>query len=53
MRTAGFHLVGEFEHSANFRHPSGEPVQLAFDAWFDPMIHRAEILKLGSDRHQG
>jgi hypothetical protein len=47
LRQAGFHLVGEFEHSANFRHRSGEPVQLAFDASFDAMIDRAETLKLG------
>jgi hypothetical protein len=28
----------------NFRHASGEPVQLALDAEFDPMIERAERL---------
>jgi hypothetical protein len=49
MGRAGFALVGEFEHSANFRHRSGEPVQLAFDASFDPMIERAESMPV-SDR---
>lgn len=42
LTSAGFELVGEFPHSANFRHSSGEPVQLAFDPSFDPMIDRAE-----------
>jgi hypothetical protein len=42
MTRAGFRLVGQFVHSANFRHASGEPVQLAFDAGFDVMIRRAE-----------
>jgi hypothetical protein len=45
---AGFTLVGEFPHSANFRHASGEPVQFAFDPSFDPMIRRVERLDLGS-----
>jgi hypothetical protein len=40
--SAGFRLVGEFPHSANFRHSSSEPVQLAFDPSFDAMIDRAE-----------
>jgi hypothetical protein len=39
---AGFRSVGEFQHSVNFRHASGEPVQLVFDPAFDPMIQRAE-----------
>jgi hypothetical protein len=39
---AGFRLVGEFPHSINFRHASGEPVQLAFDPAFDVMLERAE-----------
>ena len=43
---AGFRLVGEFAHSANFRHSSGEPVQLAFDPEFDAMILRAESIAL-------
>jgi hypothetical protein len=44
MRKSGFQLVGEHEHSANFRHSTGEPVQLAFDPSFDPMIDRAETM---------
>ena len=43
----GFRLTGEFAHSLNFEHESGEPVQLAFDALFDPMIQRAELLRSG------
>jgi hypothetical protein len=43
---AGFRRVGAFPHSLNFRHPSGEPVQLAFDPAFDPMIERAERLEI-------
>jgi hypothetical protein len=44
---AGFSLRGEFAHSVNFRHVSGEPVQLVFDPAFDPMIERAEDTRLG------
>jgi hypothetical protein len=44
---AGFVLRGEFAHSVNFRHASGEPVQLVFDVYIDPMIERAEALSLG------
>jgi len=44
---AGFSLRGEFVHSVNFHHPSGEPVQIVFDRQFDPMIERAEPLQLG------
>lgn len=47
---AGFALRGEFAHSVNFRHPSGEPVQLVFDPGFDAMIERAEPLRLGGVR---
>jgi hypothetical protein len=43
----GFALVGEFAHSMNFKHESGEPVQLAFDVSFDPMIERAEPIQVG------
>jgi hypothetical protein len=39
---AGFSLRGEFAHSVNFRHASGEPVQIVCDPAFDPMIERAE-----------
>jgi hypothetical protein len=48
LTEAGFHFVGEFQHSANFRHASGEPVQLVFDAGFDPMIERAERFEVGT-----
>ena len=42
-----FRLIGEFPHSVNFRHASGEPVQLAFEPSFDPMIDRAEPFDAG------
>ncbi|MGH7894191.1 MAG: nucleotidyl transferase AbiEii/AbiGii toxin family protein [Candidatus Binatia bacterium] len=44
---AGFTLRGEFAHSVNFRHSSGEPVQIVFDPTFDPMIARAEPVPMG------
>jgi hypothetical protein len=47
MTGAGFQLVGEHPHSLNFRHPSGEPVQLALDPAFDAMIERAETFEIG------
>lgn len=40
--SAGFAFIGEFPHSINFKHESGEPLQLAFDAEFDDMISRAQ-----------
>ena len=42
LEGAGFRKTGEFPHSVNFRHSSGEPVQVAFDPGFDVMILRAE-----------
>ena len=48
LSDAGFRFVGEFQHSANFRHASGEPVQLVFDPGFDPMIERAEHFQVGA-----
>lgn len=42
LAAGGFRLTGEFHHSMNFRHPSGEPVQVVFDPGFDDMIRRAE-----------
>jgi hypothetical protein len=42
LERAGLTKTGEFQHSVNFRHASGEPVQLAFDPAFDAMIDRAE-----------
>jgi Nucleotidyl transferase AbiEii toxin, Type IV TA system len=51
IRTAlegvGFRFVGDFAHSMNFRHASGEPVQVAMDPGFDAMIARAEPLVFG------
>lgn len=46
LTAAGFTLVGRFAHSINFRHSSGEPVQLAFDPRFDSMIARAIPLEV-------
>jgi hypothetical protein len=46
LTAAGLRLTGEFAHSLNFRHASGEPVQIVVDATFDPMIERAEMLPL-------
>jgi hypothetical protein len=43
----GFQLKGQFTHSINFQHDSGEPVQLASDTAFDAMIARAEIVTFG------
>lgn len=42
-----FRLTGQFVHSINFEHESGEPVQLAFDDAFDAMIARAELMTFG------
>jgi len=47
LENAGFRKTGEFVHSLNFRHPSGEPVQVAFDPAFDAMILRAEHFDVG------
>lgn len=44
LERAGLEKTGEFEHSVNFRHATGEPVQLAFDPEFDAMIERAESI---------
>jgi hypothetical protein len=43
----GFTLSGRFAHSINFKHASGEPLQLAFDPAFDTMVERAEALSFG------
>ena len=47
---AGFRHDGSFEHSLNFTHPNGAPVQLAAHAMFDPPIEQAEIFELGGSR---
>jgi len=44
---AGYRHEGTFEHSANFTHPNGAPVQLASDALFDEPIQRAEASEIG------
>ncbi len=48
LRADGFELCGGFVHTSNFRHRSGEPVQIRFDVAFDPMIERAEAVDVGS-----
>jgi nucleotidyltransferase AbiEii toxin of type IV toxin-antitoxin system len=50
LTRAGLRLTGTFTHSMNFRHPSGEPVQIVFDPEFDPMIERAEPLDVAGVR---
>ena len=50
LTAAGLTASGEFAHSLNFRHPSGERVQIVIDPEFDPMIDRAEKLELGAMR---
>jgi len=47
LASAGFTLSGRFAHSINFKHSSGEPLQLALDPSFDAMIERAEALSFG------
>ncbi|MFI5366050.1 MAG: hypothetical protein ACHQ4J_10535 [Candidatus Binatia bacterium] len=44
---AGFRHSGDFQHSMNFRHASGEPVRLVFAPAFDSMIDRAEHFTAG------
>ena len=50
LTTAGLRLTGTFPHSINFRHRSGEPVQIVIDPEFDSMIDRAEGLDVGAVR---
>ena len=50
LTAAGLRLTGRFAHRLNFRHPSGEPVQLVFDPGFDAMIPRAEPLDVAGVR---
>ncbi|HEY1694258.1 MAG TPA: nucleotidyl transferase AbiEii/AbiGii toxin family protein [Polyangiaceae bacterium] len=48
LEARGFRRTGVFAHSMNFVHASGEPLQLAFDPLFDPMIARAEPVRFGA-----
>ena len=45
LTASGLRLTGTFSHSLNFRHSSGEPVQIVVDPAFDAMIDRAEPLE--------
>jgi len=44
---AGFEWRGEHTHTLNFRHRNGEPVQVAFDPGFDPVVERADPVRVG------
>jgi hypothetical protein len=46
LEVAGFEPRGEFAHSINFRHASGEPLQIVFDPAFDAMVARAERVEV-------
>ena len=46
MTATGFSHRGTHEHSINFRHDNGEPVQLALDPSFDSLIERAEGIEI-------
>src|SRR5262249_1563996 len=50
LTTVGLSHTGTFAHSINFRHASGEPIQIVLDPEFDAMIDRAEQLDLGRIR---
>ncbi|HEX3343168.1 MAG TPA: nucleotidyl transferase AbiEii/AbiGii toxin family protein, partial [Polyangiaceae bacterium] len=45
----GFRRTGVFAHRMNYVHGSGEPLQVAFDPAFDPMIARAERMPFGAE----
>jgi len=47
LTEAGLRRTGAFSHSINFRHGSGEPVQIVFGPAFDAMIDRGECWILG------
>lgn len=47
---AAFEARGEHAHRVNFRHRTGEPLQVAFDPGFDPIIERAEPISIGRVR---
>ncbi|MGQ0679849.1 MAG: nucleotidyl transferase AbiEii/AbiGii toxin family protein [Actinomycetota bacterium] len=46
MQAAGFELRGDYPHSINFVHSSGEPVQLAIDPGFDAVVDQAELISV-------
>ena len=46
LSRAGLALRGRFAHTLNFRHTTGEPVQLVLDPAFDAMIARAEPISV-------
>jgi hypothetical protein len=50
LTASAFSVSGEFSHSINFRHRSGERVQIVIDPDFDAMIDRAEPLDVGATR---
>ncbi|MBI2217319.1 MAG: hypothetical protein HYU51_08485 [Candidatus Rokubacteria bacterium] len=50
LAAAGLRFTGEFAHSLNFRHGSGEPVRIVVDREFDPMIDRAETMEMAGLR---
>ena len=50
LARAGFALRGETAHSVNFRHTSGEPLQIVSDPDFDDMIDRSEALDIAGVR---
>ncbi len=47
LGTVGFEHRGTYQHSENFRHASGEPVQVAIDGTFDAAIERAGSYEIG------
>lgn len=50
LQAGGFQLTSEHAHSINLRHRSGEPVQLAIDPAFDPLIERAETTAIAGQQ---
>lgn len=46
LETAGFAFRGDFRYTANFRHASGEPLQLVFAPEIDGAVERAERIDL-------
>lgn len=50
LEAAGFTFRGDFRYTSNFRHPSGEPVQLVFAPEMDAAIERAERIDVDGIR---